>query len=142
MDYGRRRIGVAVTDPTQIISSPHAVIEQEPGPGRVPEALVQLIDELRPSAIVVGIPLQMDGQEGEMAREARAFADAVEARTGVPTIEWDERLSTVRAERELRALDLPRKRRREKGMADRMAAALILEGYLKSRTQSHRDEGS
>ena len=142
MDYGRRRIGVAVTDPTQTISSPHTVIEQERGPRLVPEALIQLIEELRPCAIVVGIPFQLDGMEGEMAREARAFAAALQARTGVPIVEWDERLSTVRAEREIRALDLPLKRRREKGIADRMAAALILEAYLRSRPASRGDSES
>ena len=118
------------------------MIEQERGPRLVPEALIQLIEELRPCAIVVGIPFQLDGMEGEMAREARAFAAALQARTGVPIVEWDERLSTVRAEREIRALDLPLKRRREKGIADRMAAALILEAYLRSRPASRGDSES
>ena len=102
----------------------------------VPDSLVQLIHELRPSIIVVGIPLQLDGDEGEMAREARAFATALGSRTGLPVVEWDERLSTVRAEREIRAMGLPRSRRREKGIADKVAAALILDGYLRSQAES------
>lgn len=101
-----------------------------------PAALLRLIDELRPSIVVVGIPLQLDGDEGEMAREARAFAAALRSRIDIPVVEWDERLSTVRAEREIRAMQLPRKRRREKGLADRVAAALILDGYLRSRAES------
>lgn len=101
-----------------------------------PDSLVQLIQELRPSIIVVGIPLQLDGDEGEMAREARAFVTALRSRTDVPVVEWDERLSTVRAEREIRAMGLPRSRRQEKGIVDRIAAALILDGYLRSRSES------
>jgi putative Holliday junction resolvase len=136
LDYGRRRIGVAVSDPTRTIASPHAVIDRPPGGGEAPDALVRLIDGLRPSTVVVGIPFQLDGDEGEMAREARAFATALRSRIDMPVVEWDERLSTVRAEREIRAMELPRKRRREKGIADKVAAALILDGYLRSRAES------
>jgi putative Holliday junction resolvase len=101
-----------------------------------PEALLDLIQELRPSTIVVGIPFQLDGDEGEMAREARSFVTALRSRTDVPVVEWDERLSTVRAERAIRAMELPRNRRREKGITDKVAAALILDGYLRSQSES------
>ena len=136
LDYGRRRIGVAVSDPTRTIASPHTVIERPRGGAPAPDSLVQLIHELQPSIIVVGIPLQLDGDEGEMAREARVFATALRSHTDAPVVEWDERLSTVRAEREIRAMELPRSRRHEKGIVDRVAAALILDGYLRSRSES------
>lgn len=71
-----------------------------------------------------------------MAREARAFAAALKVRIEVPVVEWDERMSTVRAEREIRSMQLPLKRRREKGIVDKVAAALILDGYLRNRTES------
>ncbi len=130
LDYGRRRIGVAVSDPTRTIASPHTTIEASKRLEQPPPALVALIDELDPAIIVVGIPLQMDGSEGEMAREARTFARAVERQTGRPVTEWDERLSTTRAEREIRSFDLPASRKRDKGLSDRIAAALLLRSYL------------
>lgn len=136
LDYGRRRIGVAVSDPTRTIASPHTVIDRARKGAGAPDELIRLLEELRPSTVVVGIPFQLDGSEGEMAREARAFAAAVRSRIDVPVVEWDERLSTVRAEREIRAMDLPRKHRRAKGIADKVAAALILDGYLRSRVES------
>lgn len=136
LDYGRRRIGVAVSDPTRTIASPHTVIERPKAGAAAPDALIRLIEELRPSTVVVGIPFRLDGGEGEMAREARAFAAALRARVDAPVIEWDERLSTVRAERTIRAMELPRKRRRDKGIADKVAAALILDAYLRSQAES------
>ena len=90
------------------------------------------MEEIRPSAIVVGIPLNMDGSAGEMATETRAFALALGEATGVGTVEWDERLSTVRAEREIQSLGLRRSRREKKGRSDEMAATLMLTDYLRS----------
>ncbi len=149
LDYGRRRIGVAITDPTRTIAAPRGVVERSnrraPGTA-VPRALTELVAELDPAAILVGIPLLMDGTAGEMAEEARAFAQALEEATGVRTVEWDERLSTARAEREILGMDPPRGRRRRKGRTDErrgrtderkgrtdeMAAALMLSSYLRS----------
>ena len=135
LDYGRRRIGVAVTDPTRTIAAPHGVVERSnrrAPAGAIPVALTELVAELDPAAILVGIPFSMDGTAGEMAAEARAFAEVLEEATGVRTIEWDERLSTARAEKEILSMDPPRGRRRRKGRTDEMAAALMLSAYLRS----------
>lgn len=136
LDYGRRRIGVAVSDPTGTIASPAGVIElerrQARGPVAPPRALLELLDDIRPSRVVVGIPLEMDGSAGEMAKEVRAFASTLAARTGVEIVEWDERLTSARAEREIAALGLRKSRRREKGRTDEMAATLMLTDYLRS----------
>lgn len=147
LDYGRRRIGVAVSDPTGTIASPAGVIAHRglrgEGDGstalRIPPELLTLVAEIGPRLILVGIPFAMDGSAGEMAREARAFASALAGETGVPIVEWDERLSTARAEREIRALGLKRSRRREKGRKDEMAATLMLTDYLRAR--EHGDDG-
>ena len=96
------------------------------------------MSELDPIAIVLGIPISMDGSEGEMAREARAFGTALSAATGIAVIEWDERLTTALAERALRP-EPKRTRRdrskggggRDRGRADRIAAAVILDGYMR-----------
>ena len=135
LDYGRRRIGVALSDPTRTIASPSGTIERPRGqkkPTPVPPDLLRLVTESETSAILVGIPFAMDGSVGEMAREARAFAEAVGQATGLPTIEWDERLTTARAEREIRSMELPKSKRRAKGRMDEMAAALMLSDYLRS----------
>ncbi len=88
--------------------------------------------EVEPAAILVGIPFAMDGTAGAMAEEARTFARALREATGVRTIEWDERLSTARAEREILAMQLPRAKREQKGRADEVAASLMLSAYLRS----------
>jgi len=94
--------------------------------------LLRLIEKIRPSRILVGIPLSMDGSAGEMAREARRFAATLGLMAGVEIVEWDERLTTIRAEREIQALGLKRSKRRQKGRSDEMAATLMLTDYLRS----------
>ena len=98
----------------------------------MPADLLGLIEDVRPSAVVVGIPFSMDGSTGEMALEARAFGEAIADATGLPIVEWDERLTSARAEREIRSLDLRRSKRRQKGRTDEMAATLMLTDYLRS----------
>ena len=73
----------------------------------------------------------MDGSEGEMALEARAFGRRLGERSGVRVVERDERLSTVEAERTIRELGLPRKKREQRGLRDMMAAAILLEDYMR-----------
>lgn len=141
LDYGRRRIGVAVSDPTGTIASPRGVIERPltKRPEELtapPPELIDLMRALRPSVVVVGIPLGMDGSAGEMAAEARAFATRLREATGVRIAEWDERLTTARAEREIQALGLRRSKRREKGRSDEMAATLMLTDYLRFSSRS------
>ncbi|MCG8468894.1 MAG: Holliday junction resolvase RuvX [Gemmatimonadetes bacterium] len=135
LDYGRRRIGVAVSDPTGTIATPRGVVERPKSDrtsARPPEALLDVIRETEPSAILLGIPLAMDGSAGPMAAEVRGFAEALYAATEIPIVEWDERLTTARAEREIRSMDLPRSKRSQKGRADEMAATLMLTTYLRS----------
>jgi putative Holliday junction resolvase len=134
LDYGRKRIGVAVSDPTGTIASPRGVVDRA-GPA-LPAKLLELVADVRPRVIVVGIPFNMDGSAGEMAEEAREFAARLGAATGVPIAEWDERLTTARAEREITALGLKRSQRTKKGRSDEMAATLMLTDYLRSRAGS------
>ena len=99
-----------------------------------PEELLELLHSLDPVIVVVGIPLSMDGSEGPMAVEARQFGAALGHATGVQIEEWDERLTTARAERELRQMSSA-SRRREKGKSDMIAASLLLQSFLRSREQ-------
>ena len=132
LDYGRRRIGVAVSDPTATIASPHSAVERSGEPDEPPGALVELLDRLAPARVVVGLPRHMDGSEGEMAEEVRAFARGLREATGLPVEEWDERLTTSAAERALLESGAPRGKRRERGRVDAMAAAMLLRSYLAS----------
>lgn len=98
--------------------------------GEPPTELVTLIAKLNPAVIVIGIPLHMDGSEGEMAAEARRFGRRLGERTGVRVVERDERLTSVEAERRLRETGARRRARKRKGRADMVAAAILLEDYL------------
>lgn len=121
-----------MSDPTGTIASPHSVIENSGDPDVPPDALLRLLAELDPGTVVLGIPRHMDGSEGEMATEARAFGRALEEQSGVPVEEWDERLTTAAADRALLHSGAPRGRRAKKGSSDMMAAALMLRAYLAS----------
>ena len=130
LDYGRARIGVAASDPMRVLASPHSVVANRPPSTRPPATLVDLILQLRPFEIVIGIPLNMDGTRGEMADEAAEFGRAMGQVAGVPVVEWDERLSTVRAERTLRSAGRRRQAQRDEDLTDAVAAAHTLQGYL------------
>lgn len=133
LDYGRRRIGVAVSDPTGTIASPHSAVDRRGDPDELPEPLLDLLDRLDPVTVVVGLPRHMDGSEGEMVDEVRAFADSLREASGRSVEEWDERLTTAAAERALVEGGAPRRKRRERGRLDAMAATMLLRSYLASR---------
>lgn len=130
LDYGRRRIGVAVSDPTQTIASPLTTLVRRVGK-RPPWAEIgRLVAEHEVGELVVGLPLEMGGGEGEWAAEVRAFGAELARRTGLPVRWVDERLSSVEAERAVRSMGLKRSQREDKARIDATAAALILRGYL------------
>lgn len=133
LDYGRRRVGVATSDPSATIASPRATVDHPGDPEEPPAELLSLLEELSPTLVVVGIPRHMDGSEGEMAKEARSFGRAVAEAARVTVVEWDERLTTAAAEQALVASGAPRRKRGEKGARDKMAAALLLKSFLASR---------
>lgn len=125
---------MAASDPTRTIATPRGVVERPRdarGPADVPPALLELLHQLEPSEILVGIPFGMDGSAGAMAEEARAFCRALGECTEAEIVEWDERLTTAMAEREIQGMGLPKSRRREKGRADTVAATLMLQAYLR-----------
>ena len=130
LDYGRRRIGVATTDPTRTIASPHGAVRNTDPPDVPPDELVRLLSGLEPSVIVLGIPVHADGTAGGMANEARRFGARIGSLTGITVTEWDERFTSEEASEMILELGLPRKKRREKGLRDALAALLILREYL------------
>jgi len=128
VDWGRRRFGVALSDPGRLIAQPLTTLTRREGKRPPVPALVALIRTHEVAALVVGLPLSPDGEEGEAAREARAFGETLAARSGLPVTFWDERLSTARALRAAREAGV--RDRDSRGRIDEMAAVAILQSYL------------
>lgn len=128
LDLGEKTIGVAVSDTSRMIASPLELVRKSKFTAES-EALFRLMDGRKVSALIIGLPMNMDGTEGPRAQSCRAFARNLERLRPVNVAFWDERLSTSAVERFLiDELDLSRKRRA--GVVDRTAAAWILQGAL------------
>ena len=128
LDLGEKTIGVAVSDSTRLIASPLELIRKSKFTQEA-EHLFKLMAHRKVSALVIGLPANMDGTEGPRAQSCRAFARNLERLRPVNVAFWDERLSTSAVERFLiEDLDLNRKRRAQ--VVDRTAAAWILQGAL------------
>ncbi|HEU0051576.1 MAG TPA: Holliday junction resolvase RuvX [Longimicrobium sp.] len=140
-DYGERRIGIAVSDPTRTIATPLATLQRRPGKRPPWPEITKLVQEQEADEAVVGLPLDLAGDEGAWAAEVRAFGDDLARRTGLPVHWMDERMSSVRAERSIRAMGLRKGRREEKERIDAAAAALILEGFLALRRNQPPEAG-
>ncbi|OGG51228.1 MAG: hypothetical protein A3F84_17910 [Candidatus Handelsmanbacteria bacterium RIFCSPLOWO2_12_FULL_64_10] len=130
VDYGRRRVGLAVSDPLGITAQGLETVAVRSLKAAAAE-VARVAEEVEAGEVVVGLPLNMDGSAGEMAAEAGAFAAEVERRTGLPVRRWDERLTSVAAGRAMREMGVRTKGR--KGEVDRASAVLILQGYLDSK---------
>jgi putative Holliday junction resolvase len=131
LDFGLKRIGVAVSDPTGTLATPLTAIQADPRDAidRVAALIAELSrDDPAPAAIVVGLPLRLDGTPHEMTDRVRAFAAALGARTGLPVEFQDERLSSHEAEGRLAAHH--RTWQRRKPLLDAASAAVILQDYL------------
>lgn len=127
LDFGTKTIGVAITDRLQTVATPRETIKRKKF-GVDADAIDRLIVENEISGIVLGLPMNMDGSEGPRAQSTRAFARNLSARITLPIFFWDERLSTVAAERALLEADMSRKKRAE--VIDNVAASYILQGVL------------
>jgi putative Holliday junction resolvase len=132
LDYGQRRIGVAITDPTRTIASPLTTLKRREGKRPPWAELARILEEQEVAEIVVGLPLDLAGEEGEWAAEVRGFGAELVRRYALPVHWVDERLTSVMAERAVRGLGLKRSQREEKGRIDAAAAALILQAFLRT----------
>lgn len=130
IDYGERRIGIAVTDPTRTIASPLDTLKRRAGKRPPLSHLVEIARELQVDSVVVGLPLDLQGHETPWCREVRAFGDALAKRLDVPVAYVDERFTSVRAQRAVRAVGLSKSQRERKERVDAAAAALILQAWL------------
>lgn len=130
IDPGMRRVGIALSDDEAYFASPHKTIARSSDEAMLSE----LSDEARAQAvdeIVMGLPVRMNGLEGPEAKRARKLAKALEQVAGIKVTLWDERMTTVAAERELRGSGL--RGDKKKAMIDQAAATLLLQSYLDAR---------
>ncbi len=130
IDVGTRTLGLALSDETGTVALPFQVLRRG-GLRRDLERLAAIVADRGVTEAVVGLPLEMAGGRGAMADEADVVAEALASRCAIPVHRWDERLTTVAAERMLIEADVSRKRRKQ--VVDKIAAALILQGWLDRR---------
>jgi len=127
LDVGKKTIGLALSDTTLTVASPLETIRRGKFASDV-ERIRRIVAEQGIGALVVGLPINMDGSEGPRCQSVRQFAKSLLERLTLPLAFWDERLSTAAVMRTLIEADMSRKRRRE--TIDKLAAAYILQGAL------------
>ena len=135
LDFGSKTVGVALSDPTGLIASPLEIIEREREDKlrKTFSRIEELIEEYKVTKIVLGLPLNMDSSKGERVKKTQEFKEALERRTGLEIVFWDERLSTVEAheimtEAGVKGID-------RKKFVDKIAASIILQGYMDSQKE-------
>lgn len=134
IDFGLSRLGLALSDANKIIASPLMIITVEKRSEQTVQKLVTLFNQIQEEhkceieTIVVGMPYMMSGKTGFLADEVKHFIQLLSQITPIPIKTWDERLSTVQAERSLREGHMTRKQRSK--VVDRISAAIILQSYL------------
>jgi putative holliday junction resolvase len=135
IDPGRRRIGLAISDPDGLIATPLAALTVE-GQAQVVPKLTAEVARLEVERVVIGLPLRLDGSDSDATRAARKLSSELAAASGRSVVLWDERLSTQAAERALDEGGVRGAKRR--AAVDSVAAALILQSYLDA--ERERDE--
>lgn len=130
LDVGGRRIGVALSDSTRVLASPLTTLRAVPRP-RVLNEIATLVARHEVAEIVVGLPLTLNGEIGPQAKLVQAFAEELRAVLAVPLHMFDERLTSVAADRMMQELGIKPERRRER--IDEVAASIILQDFLDSR---------
>jgi putative Holliday junction resolvase len=136
IDFGLSRLGLALSDENKVIASPLMTFSAEKRSEQTALKLLETLAQLQENnqyeieEIIIGMPLMMSGKTGFLADEVKHFVKLLSQSTSIPIRTWDERLSTVQAERSLRESHLTRKRRAK--VVDTVSAAIILQSYLDS----------
>lgn len=138
IDYGTRRIGLAVSDPLRVVAGGVSAI---PHDEHLMERLTEIVHELHPVLIVVGMPFAPDGGKGSMAKEVERFIEELKTRLSLPIEVWDESSSSVKAQEVFRATGMRRHQRRERGRVDTMAARILLQEFLEGQAHTRRPAG-
>ena len=130
IDYGSRRVGVAVSDPLRIITRGLGTLDNAPG---LPDMIAARVRDEQVVLIVVGMPFAPDGGLGAKGEEVERFIKALRSQVAVPVEIWDESFTSVDARQAFIAGGMKKRKRREKGRVDEMAARLLLQEYLESK---------
>ena len=134
LDFGSKTVGVAISDALMVTAQGIETIQRK-SPGKLRQTLARiegLSEEYQVGKIVLGFPKNMDNTEGERCRRTLEFKELLEKRCGIPVVLWDERLTTVAAQQALEEYGIRRENR--KMYVDKIAAVLILQGYLDSKS--------
>jgi len=142
LDWGGRRIGIALSDELQLFSSPLATVTRRDGKRFPMPVLLGHVEAHHPVGILVGLPLTLEGEEGESAGFARQLGSLMAQRSHLPVVYWDERMSAAHALRVIR--EQGGSTRGRKDDVDALAASVLLQGFLDSRRGSgdRRSESS
>ena len=128
LDLGRARVGVAASDASGSLATPRETLSRTGDPEADLAAIARVVEDLEAEVVVVGMPLSLDGSAGPAARAAAAEVDALRAKLPVPVETYDERLTTVTADRSLKELRMKSRARRR--VVDQVAAAVMLQAWL------------
>jgi putative Holliday junction resolvase len=139
IDYGSRRIGVAICDELGMTAQGVATLNRKNRETDL-NAIAELVRRYDVDRIVIGYPLRLDGSEGVQCEKINRFCRRLEACLSIPVIRWDETLSTKEAEEILRRTGVTPKKR--KGIVDRVAASIILQGYLDTLARGEKGESA
>ncbi len=132
MDWGERRVGIALSDEGKVIATPHSVLSRSRALEGDISKLADLVRKNDVELVVVGVPLNLDGSRGTAAEKVLEVVSLMQGSINTPVVIWDERLSTAEAEKALIGGDVSRKKR--KTLIDRVAAAIFLQAFLDSRS--------
>jgi len=135
VDYGERRVGLAISDELGLMALPLNILPVQSSKQVIRDVL-RMCQEKQAAAIVVGLPLNMDGSRGPAVEAVERFVQELRRQAGLPVEVWDERMSSRQVERMLIDADVSRARR--KGIVDKLAAQVILQSYLDAQA-SHND---
>jgi putative Holliday junction resolvase len=141
IDFGERRIGLALSDPTGTLASPLPTLKRRAGKRPPLAAIEGIIAEHGVEAIVLGLPVTLSGEESDWTRLVRSVGESLAKRTGLQVHYIDERFTSVMAEKAVRGVGLPKKKREEKGRVDAAAAVLILQAWLDRRPAADDPSG-
>ena len=135
IDFGERRIGLALSDPTGTLASPLPTLKRRLGKRPPLAALTELANEHHVEAVVMGLPLTPAGEESDWTITVREVGESLSRRAGIPVHFVDERFTSAAAERMVRTSGLPRRKRESKERVDAEAAVLILQSWLDGRNR-------
>ena len=130
IDYGLRRIGLSLSDPTETLATPLDTLVRRRGKRAPLSKIESIATEKGAKHLVIGLPLNPEGNETEWSEEVRAFGVKLSKRTNLQVSFVDERMTSVRAERTVRSIGLPKNKRENKARIDAAAAQLILQNWL------------